>query len=98
MRTRVPDLRYCSLIVYSAYAGGEADANRRPAIAFELIAYEAGEHCGDEMRTAVDTTAPYCIRTVSMQSGRQSWVIRESLAMRVGAQRGPDSPARRNLT
>lgn len=51
MRTGIPDLCLYPLIFNRDYAGGKLDADRRPAIGIEFIAYEAGEHCGDEMST-----------------------------------------------
>ena len=49
MQTCIPDLRFYPLVVDRDCAGSELDTDRRPAFEIELIAHEAGKHCGEEM-------------------------------------------------
>ena len=73
MRTGIPDLCLYPLIFNCDYAGGELDADRRPAIGIEFIAYEAGEHCGDEMSSRT-ITAPHSAAYVQFLRGQKRCV------------------------
>ena len=53
VHTGIPDLRFYPLVIYRDCAGGELDTNGRPTFEVEIIAYEAGKHCGEEMSAIV---------------------------------------------
>ena len=70
MHTCIPYLRFYPLVVDGDCAGGELDTNRRPTFEVELIAHEAGKHCGEEDERCWTIIASYeCVQFLCHQEG-----------------------------